>query len=573
LNRRKRGAVPSASLWRAKFLVALFAIGAVVLEGRLIWLQLFEGDALSAEGDQRQISTVIVSAHRGKLLERYGEPLAVSTPVDSIYINPREATNDRDRIYELAHALDLDGEDLERRITSNKDRQFLWIRRELPPSVASDVISLGIEGVGRRREYARFYPKHEVTCHLVGLASIDDVGQEGLEYVFDYRLAAESGEKRVRKDLRGRVIADVEQVRAARPGQDVYASIDLRLQFPAYRALKAAVQASGASSGSLVLLDIETGEVLAMANQPTCNPNDREQRADLALFRNRAITDPIEPGSSIKPFVLATALASGFTPDTPIHVRDVLEVAGRKFSDDFAALGDVTVTDVLAHSSNVGMGQIGLQLEAAAMWQTFRDFGFGGPTDSELGALESHGSLDNYSSWGPVKHATLSWGYGLSVTTLQLARAYATIAAGGLMPPISFEALNEPPERVRVISPEIAAQLMQMLAVVVSDQGTASRAGIPNYQVAGKTGTARISEGGGYSDDKTRAIFAGIAPASKPRFVAVVVINDPRSEAHHGGDVAAPVFAKVMSTALRMYGVAPDALPGTLLLSRAEAGQ
>jgi cell division protein FtsI (penicillin-binding protein 3) len=319
------------------------------------------------------------------------------------------------------------------------------------------------------------------------------------------------------------------------------------------------------------MLDVVTGEVLTMVNQPKCNPNDASDRQDLSRFRNRAIIDPIEPGSTIKPLVLAAALASGYTPGTLVNVPQELVVGGRFVTSDENRLGVVTVTEILARSSSVGMGIIAANLDPALMWRTLRNFGIAGPTESGLGSHESHGILEDYAQWGDVRKATLAYGYGMQATPLQIARAYAAIANGGLLPPVSFEALDAPPEHVQAVAPEIAAQLMAMLEVVVSDQGTAQRASIPGYSVAGKTGTALLHGAGGYSSDRYRAFFVGVAPASAPRFVAIVVINDPRGAEYYGGDVAAPVFAAVVGKALRMYGVAPDALPeqGSLLISRA----
>jgi cell division protein FtsI (penicillin-binding protein 3) len=562
--------------WRPRLLLGIFALVAVTLEARLVWLQLYRGDFLAAEGEERQLRVVEMPAHRGLLLDRHDEPLAVSTPVESLFVDPQSVPPDR--IGELAAALGRDAAELEGEITSRMDREFHWLARRLAPDDAAEVLDLGIDGVSARREYKRYYPQHEVTCHLLGFTGDEDIGQEGLEYAFDARLAALPGSKLVQRDRRGRYIADVEEIEPPRPGRDIRTSIDLRLQWPAYRALKAAVLASEASSGSVVVLDVETGEVLAMVNQPVCNPNDPAQRAEPSRFRNRAITDPVEPGSAIKPLILAAALGAGYTPTTLVDVPKELYVAGQYVTrDDNGPLGVVPVTEVLARSSSVGMALIGLELERAEIWRTLKAFGIGEWTGNGesvgnvLGRLESPGKLEDYTHWGLVGQATLSYGYRLSTTSLQLARAYAAIGSGGLLPPVSFEALNEPPPRERVISAEIAADLMTMLeAVVYSEGATASRAAIANYRSAGKTGTARMLESGEYSNDRFRAIFAGLAPASRPRFAVVVIISDPRSEAYHGGDVAAPVFAKVMSNALRVYGVAPDAAAEPMLISRAE---
>lgn len=571
MNRRKLAPNAALPAWRVRALLGAFLLAVVALEARLAWLQLVQGESLTQAGHDRQLRDVEIPAHRGLITDRFGEPLAVSTPVDSVFVDPQLFPADVDSIYALARATGRDGEDLARAISSNLHRRHLWVARGLPPAEAARVLELGFEGVGIEREYKRFSPNHEVACHLVGITNTDDVGIEGLELVFDPLLAGEPGEKTVQRDERGRVIGDIAQIRPARPGRDLRTSIDLRLQYPAYFELKKAVEDSGADSASLVMLDVVTGEVLTMVNQPKCNPNDASDRQDLSRFRNRAIIDPIEPGSTIKPLVLAAALASGFTPETLVNVPKDLEVAGRIITSDENRLGVVSVTEILARSSSVGMGIITRDLDPVLMWRTFRNFGIAGPTDSGLGSHESHGILEDPAQWRAVHKATLSYGYGLQVTPLQIARAYAAIGNGGLLPPVSLVALDAPPEHVRAISPEIAADLMAMLEVVVSDQGTALRASIPGYSVAGKTGTVRIHESGGYSTSRYRAFFAGVAPASAPRFVAVVVINDPRGARYYGGDVAAPVFAAVVGKALRLYGVAPDALPeqGSVLISRA----
>jgi cell division protein FtsI (penicillin-binding protein 3) len=571
MNRRKPQPNARLPAWRVHALLGAFLLAVVALESRLAWLQLVEGDYLTAEGLQRQLREVEIPAHRGLITDRFGEPLAVSTPVDSVFVDPQRFPADVDSIYELARATGRDGDELLRAITSNTERRFLWVERGLPPAQAASALELELEGVGIQREYKRFSPNHEVACHLVGITNRDDAGIEGLELVFDPLLSGDPGLKVVQRDREGRDIGDIEQIRPARPGQDLRTSIDLRLQYPAYFELKKAVEDSGAASGSLVMLDVVTGEVLTMVNQPKCNPNDASDRQDLSRFRNRAIIDPIEPGSTIKPLVLAAALASGYTPGTLVNVPQELVVGGRFVTSDENRLGVVTVTEILARSSSVGMGIIAANLDPALMWRTLRNFGIAGPTESGLGSHESHGILEDYAQWGDVRKATLAYGYGMQATPLQIARAYAAIANGGLLPPVSFEALDAPPEHVQAVAPEIAAQLMAMLEVVVSDQGTAQRASIPGYSVAGKTGTALLHGAGGYSSDRYRAFFVGVAPASAPRFVAIVVINDPRGAEYYGGDVAAPVFAAVVGKALRMYGVAPDALPeqGSLLISRA----
>jgi cell division protein FtsI (penicillin-binding protein 3) len=574
VNRRRKKAELGVAAWRARALLGLFAVAAISLEAHLLWLQVVRGETLVAEGYDRQLEVVTIPAHRGVIRDRFDEVLAVSTPVNRIVLDPQRIPKDRELIYRLATAVGRDGGDVERDITSRMNRRYFRLENGLSPADAARVQNLEIPGVWSERQYKRFYPNHEITCHLVGFTDVDDAGQEGLELLYDFELKGVAGSKRVQYDERGRPLADIEQITAPRPGRDIRLSLDLGLQFEAYRALKAAVIESRATSGSLVLLDVHTGEVLAMANQPVCNPNNPEHRADGNLYRNRAITDPIEPGSAFKPLILATAFANDYTPDTLVDVKQYLEVAGRVRTEDTNRLGIASVTEILARSSNVGMGQIGLSLERAEIFATLNAFGIGGSTQSDLGSLEAYGTLNKPLDWSDVDHASMSYGYHVSVTPLQLARAYAAIASGGLLPPVSFKARDSVPGRVRVISPEVAADLITVLeAVVGSDVGTAKRAAIPGYRVAGKTGTARILEAGGYSDVRHNAIFAGMAPASRPRFVAVVFINDPGVQEHNGGDIAAPVFARVMGTALSRYGVPPDALDDSMLLSHVEVEQ
>jgi cell division protein FtsI (penicillin-binding protein 3) len=542
-------------------LLGCFGVTALALESRILYLQLVDTEFLAEQADNRHLRTVQVSAHRGTITDRYGEPLAVSTPVDSIWANPQQLKPALDRLPELASTLGVDTEWLARRLTSNLGREFVYLKRHLLPTQSADVMRLNIPGVSTLREYRRYHPSGEVASHVIGFTDIDDNGQEGLEFAFNYWLEGENGRKRIVQDRQGRVIGDVELIKAARPGRALTTSLDLRLQYLAYRELKAAVAESGALSGSAVILDPATGEVLAMVNQPSYNPNDRAQR-DPARYRNRAVTDIYEPGSSFKPLVLAAALDSGrYRPDTVIDTSPgILYVNDRAVTQDTNNLGAIDMTTVLAKSSNVGTAQIALEMEPAEIWQTLNDLGIGHLSDSGFPG-ESAGVLNEPQFWRPVGHATLSYGYGLSVTTLQLARAYAAIAAGGLLRPVSFLAVDEPVPALRVMSERSAEQLTGMLAAVVSPLGTGQRAAVVNYTVAGKTGTAKISEAGGYSKDRYRAIFAGFAPASNPRLVAVVMIDEPQGERYHGGDAAAPVFSRIMSGGLRLLAVSPDDLP------------
>jgi len=576
MNRRKARSEPATMAWRSRAVLAGFALAVIALELRLGWLQLVDADYLTAEGEQRQFREVPMPVHRGLILDRNGEPMAVSTPVSSIFVDPSAIVAEPGQIHRLAAAVGRDGDELEQAIMSRADKEFYWIERQLAPDAAAAILNLDIPGVGIRREYKRFWPAHEVACQLIGFTDIDDIGIQGLEKVYDAQLTGAPGLKRVRRDQKGRVIADVEQIRAPRPGRDVTLSIDMVLQYAAYLELKRVVQESGARWGSMVILDVDSGELLAMVNQPACNANDGASR-NLANFRNFSINDPFEPGSTLKPLVLAAALEQGYTPATLLDVPREYYVNGRFQTDDPVERGTIDVTEVLARSSNVGMALIGESISRPDLLRNFQRFGLGGAAaGAVLGDFESPGALDqNYDAWRPSKKASLSYGYGLMVTALQLARAYAAIGSGGWLPDVQLEPVTREAERRRVLSPDVAADLMLMLeAVVASEHGTGRRAAIPNYRVAGKTGTARIYGDGGYSNDRFRAVFAGLAPASRPRFAVAVVISDPRGDEYGGGDIAAPVFARVMAKALSLYSVAPDALEESLtMISLAEAGR
>jgi cell division protein FtsI (penicillin-binding protein 3) len=552
--------------WRSLFLLGAFAAGAVALESRILYLQLVNKEFLTAQANDRHLRTVQISAHRGMLTDRYGEPLAVSTPVDSIWANPKELQPELDRVPELARALGQDDEWLARRLTSNVGRDFVYLQRHLSPAKAEQVLNLGLPGVSTLREYRRYYPAGEVTGHVVGFTNIDDGGQEGLELELDHWLQGENGSKRVLQDRLGHVIDEVELLHSARPGRDVKTSIDLRLQYLAYRELKSAVQEAHARSGSVVMLDPGTGEVLAMVNQPSYNPNDRSQ-LETERYRNRAATDIFEPGSSFKPFVLATALESGaYRPDSIVDTSPgFLKINNRVITEDDKNLGRTDLTTVLAQSSNVGVARVALTMEPAVVWKTLTAFGIGRLTDAGFPG-ESAGVLREPQHWGMIGEATLAYGYGVAVTTLQLARAYAAIAAGGVVRPVSLLALDKAPPGERAISLATAHSLTQMMEVVVSPRGTGRRAAVRNYRVAGKTGTARKAGVGGYSDDRHAAIFAGFAPASRPRLVVVVMIEEPQG-LYYAADVAAPVFANIVSGALRVLAVPPDALSASAPLT------
>jgi cell division protein FtsI (penicillin-binding protein 3) len=557
-SRSPRQDAPGGFRWRAYLLLGLLGTCALGLVYRAVNLQLVDHGFLAKEGDARFSRVLDIAAHRGTVTDRYGEPLAVSTPVDSIWVNPSELALATDQIPRLAAALKIDRQELARKITSNLDREFLYIARHRQPAEAEQIKALGIPGVYSSREYRRYYPAGEVTGHLLGFTNVDDAGQEGLELAFDHWLAGEDGAKRVIQDRYGRIVQNVESIRPARPGRDLVLSIDLRIQYLAYRELKAAIRDERARAGSIVVIDVETGEVLAMVNQPAYNPNDRDQ-IQAATYRNRAATDIFEPGSSIKPFFVAAGLASGkYDNHSIIDTSPGFFKVGVKVFEDEHNLGAVTIATVLAKSSNVGMAHIALSLPPQQIWETLSHLGFGQVTTSGYPG-ESAGLLPNYSQWRPIGIATMSHGYGLSVTPLQLAHGYATIGGFGLARPVSFLRVEGPPQGERVLEENVGRELVGMLESVVAAEGTGKLAAIPGYRVSGKTGTAFKAESGGYSTDRYMAVFGGVAPTTAPRLAAVVVIDEPSAGQHHGGEVAAPVFSKVVGGALRLLAVAPDA--------------
>jgi cell division protein FtsI (penicillin-binding protein 3) len=556
--RSAREAGSGSFRWRASLLLSLLGASALGLVWRAVGLQLVDHRFLAKEGDARFSRVLDIAAHRGTITDRHGEPLAVSTPVDSIWVNPGELALATDQIPRLAQALKLDREELARRITSNLDREFLYLARHRQPAEAEQIKALGIPGVYTSREYRRYYPAGEVTGHLLGFTNVDDSGQEGLELAFDHWLAGEDGAKRVIQDRYGRIVQNVEGIRPARPGRDLVLAVDLRIQYLAYRELKAAIRDQRASAGSVVVLDVDNGEVLAMVNQPAYNPNDREQ-IQASTYRNRAATDIFEPGSSMKPFFVAAGLASGkYDNRSIIDTSPGFFKVGVKTFEDEHDLGAIDIATVLAKSSNVGMAHIALSLPPQEIWTTLSHLGFGQVTTSGYPG-ESAGLLPNYSQWRPIGIVTMSHGYGLSVTPLQLAHAYATIGSFGVSRPVSFLRVEGRPQGARALESQVCRELLGMLESVVAAEGTGKLAAIPGYRVAGKTGTAWKATAGGYSTDRYMAVFGGVAPATAPRLAAIVVIDEPTAGQHQGGQVAAPVFSRIVGGALRLLAVAPDA--------------
>jgi cell division protein FtsI (penicillin-binding protein 3) len=554
---------------RLRFVLITLVLIATGLVARAVDLQVLDDGFLEGQGDARYTRIAKLTANRGDIYDRNGEPLAASMPVDTVWACPPEVMKAADQIPRLAEALNRDKKWLTQLITSNLDREFVYLVRHMRPSDAAQVAELKIPGVYLQREYQRFYPAGEVTGHVLGFTKrYEDIGQEGLELAYDRWLGAEPGAKRVIQDRLGRTVEDVESIRPPHPGGDLITSIDLRIQYLAYRELKAAVQEHGAKAGTVIVLDVDTGEVLAMVNQPAYNPNDRDQVA-ASRYRNRAVTDIFEPGSSIKPFIAAAGIASGrYHGNTIIDTSPGFVRVGIKNIPDHHNLGPITLTTVLAKSSNVGMTKMAMTLSPKTMYDTLSAFGFGEVSGSGFPG-ESAGLLNDYTHWRKIGQATISYGYGLSVTPLQLARAYATLGAYGVRRPVTLRKVEEPVPGEQVIDPRVARELIEMMESVVSAEGSGKRASLLGYRVAGKTGTAWTADGGSYNTTRIKASFGGVVPASRPRLAAIVIIDEPSGGKYYGGDVAAPVFANVMAGALRLLGVPPDGLdrlPATTLV-------
>ncbi|MCW9088863.1 MAG: penicillin-binding transpeptidase domain-containing protein [Gammaproteobacteria bacterium] len=546
---------------RLLFLKLLMLLGVAALFWRMGDLNLNQREFLQGQGDARYLREVSIPAHRGMITDRHGEPLAISTPVESVWANPPALAQARERWPELARVLELEPAQLEQLLGRRMDREFVYLRRHINPDQAERVMALRIPGVSLQPEYRRYYPMGEVAAHVLGFTNIDDVGQEGIELMLDQTLRGTPGSKRVLRDRLGRIVENVESIHEPRPGDNLQLSIDRRIQYLAYRELKAAVNRHRASSGSAVVLDVTTGEVLAMVNQPAYNPNNRSD-LDSSRFRNRAVTDVFEPGSTMKPFTISAALESGkYRPKTPVDTHPgLLRLSGYTIRDS-RDYGLIDVSTVIQKSSNVGASRIALSLEPQRLWDVFSRFGFGYDSGSGFPG-EAAGLLNAYQEWRDVEQATVSYGYGLSVSTLQLAHAYATLAADGQQRPVSLLKLKSDnlPKSRQSIDPAIARAVRGMLELAVQKGGTGTRAQIAGYRVAGKTGTVRKAGVGGYSEENYISIFAGMAPASRPRLAMVVVVHRPDDGEYYGGVVAAPVFARVMEGALRLLDVAPDDL-------------
>ncbi|MDO9372724.1 MAG: penicillin-binding transpeptidase domain-containing protein [Gammaproteobacteria bacterium] len=557
---------------RRRVVLALLALAATVLVWRAVDLHIVHKEFLRDQGAARYLRVVTLPAHRGMITDRNGEPLAVSTPVESVWANPRELATARADWPRLAALLDLDTPRLADYLATRLEREFVYLKRRIDPDLAARVMALNVPGVALTREYRRYYPEGEVTAHVLGITGVDDNGQEGIELAYDDWLDGVPGAKRVIKDRLGRIVQDVESLALPRPGRELRLSIDRRIQYLAYRELKSAVLEHQAQAGSVVVLDATTGEVLAMVNIPAYNPN-RTSEAHNSRYRNRAVTDLFEPGSTVKPFTVAAALESGqYRSDTMIDTAPGLLRIGSREINDIHDYGRIDVATVIQKSSNIGAAKMALAIPREKLWQTFSHAGFGAVTGSGFPG-EAGGVLTYYPHWHEVDRASLAFGYGLSVTTLQLAEAYATIANGGQLHPASFLPLKAPVNSSTVMQADTAATLRAMLESVTNEGGTGLLARVAGYRVAGKTGTVRKLGPAGYAKDRYLSLFAGFAPASHPRLVMVVMINEPGGTQYYGGQVAAPVFAHVMAGALRLLNVAPDDIavpsqPQTLQLTQ-----
>ncbi len=560
---------PSLPRWRANLLLLVLGAWFIGLAGRALWLQALNNDFLQRKGESRYSRVVEIGASRGMIVDRNNEPLAISTPVESVAASPADVEADPAALRRLAQLLGIGNEELRGRLADTR-REFVYLKRQLPPDQAERVVQLGIPGVFLQREHRRYYPAGEVMSHIIGFTGVDDRGQEALELAFEETLAGKPGSRRVIKDRLGRIVEDVESIRVPQNGQQLRLSIDARIQYLAFRELRAAVVAHRAKAGAIVVLDVATGEVLAMANMPTYNPNNRG-KLDAQRMRNRTVTDLFEPGSTLKPFTAAAALEAGlFKPGTVIQTAPGQLTIGNRTIRDVHPQGALTVAQVIQKSSNVGTAKIGLAMPSEMLWGLFSQVGFGTPPRSGFPG-EVSGRLRAHSSWRPIEQATMSYGYGISVSLLQLARSYTVFASDGVLYPVTLVKREGPVQGTRVISAQTALAVRQMLEMAAQPGGTAPGAQVSGYTVAGKTGTAHKLEGRGYATNRYVSSFVGMAPAMKPRIIIAVMIDEPSAGQHYGGAVAAPVFSQVAAGTLRFLAVPPDAPGRTTMLAPEDA--
>ena len=555
-----RRALPMTPMGGARYalMLGLVLAGLALLAGRIVDLHVFDRLFLQGQGDARTLRTDTMPAHRGMITDRHGEPLAISTPVVTLWANPQDLPADEIQRLMLARALGLEREALNERIARYAQHEFMYLRRRMTPEAAQQVLDLRIPGVHAREEYKRYYPAGEVTAQLLGVTNIDDIGQEGLELAYQPYLAGVPGKRRVLKDRRGRLVRDLALLQEAQPGGDLTLALDQRLQYMAYRELKAAVAEHDADGGIVVMLDARSGEVLAMANQPSYNPNNRAG-LDPKGLRNRAIVDVFEPGSVVKPLAMAAIMESGqFDTDIVVDTSPGWMRIDRFTIKDIRNYGELTLAGILEKSSNIGMSKLVLQLDEPLVPELYRRLGFDQTPGTGFPG-ESSGSLPAPVRWSSSQWAALSYGYGLSVSALQLASAYTALANDGQRLPPSLLKLPSAPAGTPAIAPAVAHDLLRIMEASVQPGTGGRRAAVPGYRVAGKTGTVRKSSASGYQENAYRSLFVGIAPVSDPRIISVVMIDHPRGESYYGGAVAAPVFSRVAGNALRLLDVPPDA--------------
>ena len=572
MNHSSRRLEPNLRLklegWRSRAIL-LLCLGAFgLLLARAFYLQGLNNDFLQAKGEARFMRVVEMPASRGAVMDRHGKPLAISTPVESIWASPAEMDIDKAQLASLAKALNMDRKLLAARL-SERDKNFVWLKRQLSPDQAMAVISLKIPGVFQQREFRRFYPAGDVTAHVIGFTGQEDQGQEGIELAQQSQLAGSPGQRRVIKDRKGRIVEDIENLKVPRDGKALRLSIDERFQYLAHRELKAAVEAHKAKGGALVMLDAKTGEVLALVNQPDYNPNNRANWNPTQL-RNRSVTDTFEPGSTFKPFAVSAALEAGLVkPETIIRTGPGLTIGAKTITDLPHRSEQLTVAEIIQKSSNIGTAKIALQLPSERLWNLYSELGFGSAPKTGFPG-EASGRLRAAKSWKPIEQATMGYGYGVSVSALQLARAYTVFTNNGVLLPATFVKRDGDVIGKQIISPKTAKTMSQMLEAVTQIGGTATKGQVPGFRIAGKTGTAHKLVNGQYADHLYVSSFVGYGPASNPRYIIAVTLDEPSAGKHFGGDVSAPVFSNVMSQALRMGGVLPDA-PQLLPLREANA--
>jgi len=543
-------------VWRSKLIVAGIALGFAILAGRAAYVQVLGNDFFQKQGEVRFARTLELPASRGRIMDRNGQVLAYNVPAPSLWAIPEDVQASPEQLAELARLLEMPLADLRQRL-SDDDKTFVWLKRQVDDAVAKKIAELGIKGIYQRNGYKRQYPDGEAAAHVVGFANVENLGQEGVELAFDKQLAGQSGSRRVIKDRFGRVVEDVGEQVPPVDGRDLQLSIDSKVQFFAYQKLRDAVLEHKAKAGSVVVLDAHTGEILALANYPSYTP-DRRVNLSGAQLRNRALTDTFEPGSTMKAFAVAAALEKGLVqPETMIQTAPGRLTLGGATISDAHPQGLLSVAQVIQKSSNVGTVKMAMQLQPREMWESYAQLGFGQKPQLPFPGAVS-GRLRPYKTWRPIEQATMSYGYGLSVSLFQLAHAYTVFARDGDLVPASLLKTAEPVSGVRVYSQKNALAMRQMLHLVTQPGGTAQKAQTIGYSVGGKTGTTHKQEGKGYSDKKYRGFFVGLAPVEKPRIVVAVMIDEPSNGRYFGGDVAAPVFAETVQQTLRMMGLPPD---------------